>query len=72
FPWKYLAKFGIGKWHSLSKKILIKNRKKKISVADKKKFFNNLSKIGYSIKISKKIKKDKFLNFIITAFQRRF
>ena len=72
FPWKYLAKFGIGKWHLLSQKILIKNRRIKISAEDKKKFFNNLSKIGYSIKSSKKIKKDKFLNFIISAFQRRF
>jgi len=72
FPWKYLAQFGIGKWHSLSKKILIKNRGIKISAEDKKNFFNNLSKIGYSIESSKKIKKDKFLNFIINAFQRRF
>ena len=72
FPWKYLAKFGIGKWHLLSKKILIKNRRIKISTEDKKIFFNNLSKIGYSIKSSKKIKKDQFLNFIISAFQRRF
>ena len=32
----------------------------------------NLSKIGYSSKNSKRIKKDKFLNFIISAFQRRF
>ena len=34
FPWKYLAKFRIGKWHSLSIKTLIKNRKKKISFTD--------------------------------------
>ena len=33
FPWKYLAKFGVGKWHLLSQKILIKNRKIKISMA---------------------------------------
>ena len=31
-----------------------------------------MSKIGYSIKSSKKIKKDKFLKLIISAFQRRF
>ena len=72
FPWKYLAKFGIGNWHLLSHKILIKNRGIKISAEDKKIFFNNLSKIGYSIKSSKKIKKDKFLKLIISAFQRRF
>ena len=29
FPWKYFAKIGIGKWHSLSKQTLIQNRKKK-------------------------------------------
>ena len=72
FPWKYLAKFGIGKWHSLSQKTLIKNRRKKISHIDKKSFFNNLSKIGYSIKSQTKFKKDKFLNLIIIAFQIKF
>ena len=72
FPWKYLAKFKIGKWHSLSKKTLLKNRGKNISPIDKNNFFLNLSKIGYSFKNSKRIKKDKFLNLIICAFQRRF
>ena len=72
FPWKYLAKFRIGNWHSLSVKTLIKNRIKKISPSDKKKFFKYLSKIGYSIKNPTKIRKDKFLNFLIIAFQRRF
>ena len=72
FPWKYLAKFGIGKWHSLPQKNLIKNRRKKISLIDKKIFFKNLSSIGYSIKRPTKLKKDKFLNLITIAFQRRF
>ena len=72
FPWKYLAKFKIGKWHSLSKKTLLKNRGKNISPIDKNNFFLNLSKIGYSFKNSKRINKDKFLNLIIRAFQRRF
>jgi len=72
FPWKYLAQFGIGKWHSLPHKTLVKNRRKKISLADKKNFYLNLSKFGYSIKRPKKQKKDKFLNFINSAFQRRF
>ena len=31
FPWKYLAKFKIGKWHSIPKQTLLKNREKKIS-----------------------------------------
>ncbi len=72
FPWKYFAKSGIGMWYSLSKKTLLKNRGKKVTPIDKKNFYFNLSKIGYSIKCPKKMKKDKFLNFIIIAFQRRF
>ena len=72
FPWKYLAKFGIGKWHSLSQKNLIKNRGKQISIINKKIFFKNLSRIGYSIKRPAKFKKDKFLNLLTIAFQRRF
>ena len=39
---------------------------------DKKKFFKNLSKIGYSINSPTKLKKDQFLNLITRAFQRRF
>ena len=72
FPWKYLAKFEIGKWHSLPRKTLLKNRKKKISYVDKKNFYLNLTKIGYPIKSLNKIKKDKFLKYLIIAFQRRF
>ena len=72
FPWKYLAKFKIGKWHSLSQKTLLKNRGEKTTSIDKRNFFINLSKIGYSSKNSKRIKKDIFLSFIICAFQRRF
>jgi N-acetylmuramoyl-L-alanine amidase len=72
FPWQYLAQFGIGKWHSLSQKILVKNRRKKISFIDNKTFFLNLSRIGYLIKKPKKLKKDKFLNLMTVAFQRRF
>ena len=72
FPWKYLAKFKIGNWHSMSQKTLIKNRGKNTTSIDKKNFFLNLSKIGYSSKNLKRIKKDKFLNLIICAFQRRF
>ena len=72
FPWQYLAKFGIGKWHSISNRFLKKKRMEKIERSEEKKFYNNLSKIGYSLKIPKKIKKDKFLKLLISAFQRRF
>ena len=72
FPWKYLAKFGVGKWHSVLQKTLTKNRRKKINLIDRKKFFINLSRIGYLTKNSTKLKKDKFLSLVIIAFQRRF
>jgi N-acetylmuramoyl-L-alanine amidase len=72
FPWKYLAKFKIGKWHSIPKQTLLKNRKKKTTVLEKKNFFLNLSKIGYSEKNSNKIKKNKFLILKTIAFQRRY
>ena len=65
FPWKHLAKLGVGKWHSLSNKILKKNRMKKINVNEEKNFFKFLFKIGYSKKVLKK-------KTIVSAFQRRF
>jgi N-acetylmuramoyl-L-alanine amidase len=72
FPWKYLAKFKIGKWHSIRKQTLLKNREKKITILDKKNFFLNLSKIGYSEKNLNKIKRNKYLILKTIAFQRRF
>jgi N-acetylmuramoyl-L-alanine amidase len=65
FPWRYLAKFGIAKWHSLSKKILKENRLKKINTNEEKNFFKNLFKIGYSKKVLNK-------KTLVSAFQRRF
>jgi len=65
FPWKNLAKFGVGKWHSLSNKILKKKRMKKINVNKEKKFFKFLFKIGYSKKVLNK-------KTLVIAFQRRF
>ena len=65
FPWKHLAKLGVGIWHSLSNKILKKNRMKKIDVNEEKKFFKFLFKIGYSKKILNK-------KTLVIAFQRRF
>jgi N-acetylmuramoyl-L-alanine amidase len=65
FPWRYLAKFGIAKWHSLSKKILKENRLKIINTNEEKNFFKNLFKIGYSKKVLNK-------KTLVCAFQRRF
>jgi N-acetylmuramoyl-L-alanine amidase len=65
FPWKNLAKLGVGKWHSLSNKILKKNRMKKINVNEEKNFFKFLFKIGYSKKVLNK-------KTLVSAFQRRF
>ena len=63
FPWEYLAKFKIGNWHSIPKQTLLKNREKKITTLEKKNFFLNLLKIGYSKKNLNRIKKNKYLNF---------
>ena len=65
FPWRYLAKFGIAKWHSLSKKILKENRLKIINTNEEKNFFKNLFKIGYPKKVLNK-------KTLVSAFQRRF
>ena len=65
FPWKHLSKFGVGKWHSLSNKILKENRMKKININEEKIFYKNLIKIGYSKKILNK-------KTLVSAFQRRY
>ena len=54
FPWEYLSKNKIGIWHTLNKQDLIKNRKLKISKIEVNIFFNNLFKIGYSKRVSKR------------------
>ena len=72
FPWQFLSKRGIGIWHSLSKRFLEKNRMIKVDLLKKKKFFNNIFKIGFTKKKPKNIKKDKFLILLVLAFQRRF
>ena len=69
FPWQYLAKHGIGLWHTLPKGTLNKNRNKKIDNIDEKIFYKNLFEIGY---LKKNPKNYKLMFFIIKAFQRRF
>ena len=72
FPWQYLESQKVALWHNISNRLLKKNRMKKIDHESKKNFYKNLFKIGYSIKNPKNIKKDKFLNLVVKAFQRRF
>jgi len=72
FPWEYLSKKGIGVWHTLRKKELIKNRRLKTSKIEKELFFNNLFKIGYSKKTPKNLNKDRYLRDLAKTFQRRF
>jgi len=67
FPWKYLAKYRIGIWYNLPKKIP-KLRYDQVTIKEKKLFFLNLEKIGYCLKL----KKSRHLKAVITAFQRRY
>ena len=72
FPWEYLSKKKIGLWHTINKQVLIKNRNLKISEIDKKFFFTNLFKIGYTKKIPENLNKNDYLRDLAKAFQRRF
>ena len=70
FPWKELAKLKLVHWHQLNEKELIKYRLKKINFLEKKIFFINLHKIGYT-KVQSKSSIDK-KRLLVKAFQRRF
>ena len=72
FPWQYLSQNKVGLWHAIKKKDLIKNRKIKTTKMGKEIFINNLFKIGYSKKFPRNVSKDKYLNYITKAFQRRY
>ena len=72
FPWQFFAKKKIVIWHSLSQKILEKNRFMIVNSKIEKKFYKNLLKIGYSLKNPKNFKRIKFLSLLVKAFQRRF
>ncbi len=69
FPWKYLAKYNLGLWHSLSTKNIKKYRNKKTDNDSINKFCKYLFKIGY---LNKYKKKNKLSVFVIKAFQRRY
>jgi len=74
FPWEYLSKNKIGLWHNLDKKRLIEYRTFKINDLEKKLFYENILKIGYSEKNFKnsKLKRIQYKKILIKAFQRRF
>ena len=74
FPWEFLFKNKIGFWHNLDKKKLIEYRALKINDLEKKLFFRNILKIGYSEKNFKdsKFKRAQYKKILIKAFQRRF
>ena len=72
FPCQYLSQNKVGLWHTLKKQYLIKNRQIKTTKADKGLFINNLVKIGYQKIFSSNLGKNKCLNYIIKAFQRRY
>ena len=54
FPWKYLAKFRIGNWNSLTVKTLVKNRRKKISPKIKNCFLAIYQKLDIQLKTHQK------------------
>ena len=70
FPWRFLSKKRIGIWHSLNSIILKEERNIKITNLLKKKFINNLYKIGYAR--NQKLDKTRYSKMLTIAFQRRF
>ena len=72
FPWRELAMKKIGVWHSISSEILKNNRGIKLNKISQKKFYKNLSRIGYMSEKITNLRNKNFKNYIIKAFQRRF
>ena len=72
FPWQYLSQNKVGLWHTIKKQELTKHRTIKPTKIDKNLFINNLSKIGYQKKTPRTLDKNKYLNYITKAFQRRY
>ena len=67
FPWQKLANQNLCKWHNLSRNKIKNKRNLKINANEKKIFFKNLNKIGYS-----NIDRLKYKNNLVKAFQRKF
>ena len=72
FPWKYLSKHKVGLWHNLNEKKLSKIRQNKADKLQKNNFLKNLFKIGYSRELLKNKNKNKNIELLTKAFQRRF
>ena len=70
FPWHYLAKKNLSIWPKLNEKKIKSFRNISLRDNEKKIFFNNLHRIGYS-KVNRTKKKFEYLN-LIKAFQRKF
>ena len=70
FPWKKLADKNLCVWHNLSIDQIKKKRNLNVSFFEKKIFFRNLSKIGFSKNVE--IKTKNYSTYIVKAFQRKF
>ena len=69
FPWKRMARNGIGIWHQCSSSLLKKFRNIKIlEKKEKNRFIKILNKIGYCLPN----KKNFSFNKVLKAFQRRY
>ena len=70
FPWRKLANKNLCIWHNLSNDKIKKKRNIKVSLFEKKMFFRNLKKIGYSNE--EIIKNKSWGTNVVKAFQRKF
>ena len=70
FPWRKLADKNLCQWHNLSDDQIKKKRNLKTSFFEKKIFFQNLHKIGFSKDV--KVKRNSYSTYLIKAFQRKY
>ena len=70
FPWHFLAKKNLSIWHKFNEKKIKSFRNISLKDNEKRIFFVNLHKIGYS-KVNRTKKKLEYSN-LIKAFQRKF
>ena len=70
FPWRKLANKNLCQWHNLSDDQIKKKRNLKTSFFEKKIFFKNLYKMGFSKDV--KIKRNSLSTHLVKAFQRKY